>query len=114
MNRRIAGRVKHARKRAQRKADIRAGRRVSMQDYYNGRAAEHNHNHTPEGYGADAEGNLTPRSQELVETMVETPVSTHQLVDKENGDVVDTGTEYEMRKLRAKLGAADYSVRKVK
>jgi len=91
---RAAGRVKHARKRALKKVDIKMGRVLSMQQYLQN-TAHQNHQH----------------EEVAVE---ETPVSTHQLVDKDNGDVVDTGTEYEMRKLRTKLGAADYSVRKVK
>lgn len=90
---RIAGKVKQARKRAQKRADIRAGRRLSMQQMLHN---THEHNHVEE----------TP-----VLTVVN---DSYQLVDKENGDVLDRGTEYEMRKLRTRLGAADYSVRKVK
>lgn len=121
VNRRTMGRVKQARKRAQRKADIRAGRRMSMQEYVNG---SHNHNH-PEGYGVDADGNLLPRSQELVETMTEEPAlpeGTHELVRLygDGATLIARGTEYKMRKLRTELmyqePNADYTyqVRKVK
>jgi hypothetical protein len=84
----------------QKRIDIRAGRRISMQQLIRG-------THTHEHEMPEVDMPLTP----VVE---ETPVSTHMLVDKENGDVLEYGTEYEMRKLRAKLGAADYSVKKVK
>ena len=92
MNRRVQGRVKQARKRAQKRIDIRAGRRMSMQQLM------HNmHTHT--------------------EQVEETPVvveGTHELVNKETGQVLQRGTESQMRKQRAQLGADSHSVRKVK
>lgn len=103
MNRRIQGRVKQARKRAQVRADIRAGRRVSMQALVNG-----THVHTP----VVEETPVATLRPEVF--LAQVHGDTHELVEKENGAVVDRGTEYEMRKLRTKLGAADYSVRKVK
>jgi hypothetical protein len=104
MNRRIAGRVKQARKRAKVRADIRAGRRISMQAFVNG-----THNHAPVAVEETPVATLKPEI-----FLAQVHGDTHELVEKENGDVVDRGTEYEMRKLRARLGAADYSVRKVK
>lgn len=92
MNRRIAGRVKQARKRAQRRADIRAGRTMSMQQMLHNQ-----HNHAPEP-----------------EAPVElSPAPTHELVYKVNGNVIARGTENEMRRERTKLGA-EYTARKIK
>jgi len=93
VNRRIAGLVKQRRKRAQKRVDIRAGRIVSMQQLVNG---THQHHH------------------EVEPTVIEVePLPTHELVYKINGNMIARGTEYAMRKERAKLGA-DYSVRKIK
>jgi ABC-type tungstate transport system permease subunit len=88
MNRRTMGRVKQARKRLQKRIDIRAGRRISMQQFL--------HN---------------THSQDEPEMAVETPVvvestGTHELVMLDpNHDFGDTdvqvlarGTEYAMRK----------------
>jgi hypothetical protein len=90
MNRRVQGRVKQARKRMQKRIDIRAGRRMSMQQLM------HMHTHT--------------------EQVEETPLAegTHELVNKETGQVLQRGTESQMRKQRAQLGADSHSVRKVK
>jgi|KBSMisStaDraftv2_1062788.scaffolds.fasta_scaffold1891583_2 hypothetical protein len=89
MNRRVQGRVKQARKRMQKRIDIRAGRRMSMQQLM--------HSH----------------AEQVVE---ETPLAegTHELVNKETGQVLQRGTESQMRKQRAQLGADSHSVRKVK
>lgn len=104
MNRRIAGRVKQARKRAQKRADIRAGRVISMQEYVN---RTHAHNHTP----VETDG---------LERADRDQVGTHELVAvyADNTDRIEVGTEYAMRKLRLayleKEPNAKYSVRKVK
>jgi len=106
MNRRTQGRVKQARKRLQKRIDIRAGRRMSMQQYM------HNtHNHV---------------EPEVVEEMPEEeampipgdPNGTHQVIANDNGTVMGQGSESQMRKLRAEcmreMPDASFSVRKVK
>jgi hypothetical protein len=99
MNRRVQGRVKQARKRAQKRLDIRMGRRQSMQQMlYN------THSHAEP------------------ETVVETPVTVEnnlfQLVNKETGQVLQVGSQTQMRKQRAISLEANpegaFSVRKVK
>lgn len=113
MNRRIQGRVKHAQKRAKVRADIRAGRRISMQAFVNGSAA---HNHEVE--------ETTVLTQEPA-IITATPDATHVLVYKGDVDLstgkpaeseVARGTEYAMRKQRASMGlsASNYAVRKLK
>ena len=97
MNRRTQGRVKQARKRAQKRIDIRAGRILSM------RQLIHNtHNHVEPEVAVE-----------------ETPVvtGTHQLVNKETGEVIATGSEGQMRRKRVMLMATEgitCSVHKVK
>jgi hypothetical protein len=74
---RTAGRVKQARKRAQKRADIRAGRRLSMQQYL-----MNTHTHV-EPEPITVENNL------------------YQLVNKETGQVLQVGSQSQMRKQRA-------------
>jgi hypothetical protein len=107
MNRRTQGRVKQARKRLQKRIDIRAGRRMSMQQFM------HNtHNHVeeetvPQGWDETATGEV-----DVV------PEGTHELVNKETGQVLQRGSERAMRKQRQiSLEASpegQFSVRKVK
>jgi hypothetical protein len=98
MNRRVQGRVKQARKRAQKRLDIRMGRRMSMQQ-----VLQNTHSHT----------HVEP---EVAETPVVT--ATHELVNKETGQVLQAGTLVQMRKQRAISLEANpegtFSVRKVK
>lgn len=124
MNRRVQGRVKQARKRAEKRRQIHMGNMLSMRQYL------HNtHHHAQqEGYGADAEGNLLPRSAELVlvQNEVVDTTATHVLVAKDHslatGDLVEAelerGTESQMRRARARRLQNDpegmYSVRKLK
>ena len=107
MNRRIAGRVKHAQKRAKVRADIRAGRRISMQAYVNGTAE---HNHAPVAVAEMPEDEAMPVPGD--------PNGTHQVIAKDNGTVMGQGTESQMRKLRAEcmreMPDTAFSVRKVK
>lgn len=99
MNRRTQGRVKQARRRAQKRADIRAGRILSMQQMLNNTAHNH-HEHEEE-----------PAPEIL-------PEGTHELVNNETGQVLQRGTERQMRKQRTiSLEASpegSFSVKKVK
>jgi hypothetical protein len=109
---RIAGKVKQARKRAQKRADIRAGRILSMQEYVR---RTHQHNHQEE------EQLPVVLEQERID-----PKATHVLVRRTtslvDGSPVEAeifrGTESQMRTKRKQmmdLGTADtYSVRKIK
>lgn len=126
MNRRVQGQVKQKRKRAEKRRQIHMGRQLSMQQYL------HNtHHHAQEGYGADAEGNLLPRSAELVlvQNEVVDTTATHVLVrrtislvdGKEVEAEIERGTEGKMRGMRANLmrneheeSGTIYSVRKLK
>lgn len=105
MNRRTQGRVKQSRKRAQRRADIRAGRVISMREYIHRTA--HQHDETPAGWDETATG--------PVDVL---PEGSHELVNNETGQVLQRGTEYQMRKQRTiSLEASpegNFSVRKVK
>jgi hypothetical protein len=101
VNRRIAGRVKHAQKRAKVRADIRAGRRISMQAFVNG-TAEHTHTHEVEAPVLTVE-----------------PSGEYKLVRLTDGEALAFGTEYAMRKMRKEMTEMDgpavtYQVRKVK
>src|SRR5580765_63957 len=99
MNRRTQGRVKQARKRLQKRIDIRAGRRMSMQQFM------HNtHNHVeeetvPQGWDETATGEVDTVPEEVF--VVGVPEGTHELVNKETGQVLQRGTESQMRKQRA-------------
>jgi hypothetical protein len=101
VNRRVQGRVKQARKRLQKRVDIRAGRRVSMQQLM------HQHHHEEE-----AVATLKP------EVLANIRGETHELVNKETGQVLQIGTESQMRKQRAISMEASpegqFSVRKIK
>jgi hypothetical protein len=101
VNRRVQGRVKQARKRAQKRVDIRAGRRMSMQQLM------HQHHHEEE-----AMPTLKP------EVLANIRGETHELVNKETGQVLQIGTESQMRKQRAISMEASpegqFSVRKIK
>jgi hypothetical protein len=94
MNRRTMGRVKQARKRLQKRIDIRAGRRISMQQFL----------HNTHSQDESAEPVLSEGS--------------HELVNKETGQVLQRGSERQMRKQRAVSMEASpegqFSVRKVK
>jgi len=106
MNRRTQGKVKQARRRAQKRADIRAGRILSMQQYIHNTHA-HAHEHEEE----------VPEEVYVADTV---PVSdaSHQLVRKSTGEVLESGTESQMRRRRTTMialtGEEDYAVHKVK
>jgi hypothetical protein len=119
VNRRIAGRVKHAQKRAKVRADIRAGRRISMQAFVNGSAAEHTHTHevVEETAVLVQEPAILTATSDATHVLVRRDVS---LVDgKEVESEVVRGTEYQMRKERnirmtAQGNESTYVVRKLK
>ena len=94
---RTAGRVKHARKRALKKVEIKMGRVLSMQQYLKNTAHQHDHEEEP---------------------VVEMQTGTHELVNKETGQVLEVGTESQMRKQRTLYMQAQpdtaFSVRKIK
>jgi len=102
VNRRTQGRVKQARKRLQKRIDIRAGRRMSMQQFMHN---THSHE-VPEV--AEEEAMPVPGD----------PNGTHQVIAKDNGTVMGQGSESQMRRLRAEcmreMPDASFSVRKVK
>jgi hypothetical protein len=81
MERRVQGRVKQARKRAQKRLDIRMGRRMSMQQ-----VLHNTHSHA------------TPVVEE---TTVTVENNLYQLVNKETGQVLQVGSQSQMRKQRA-------------
>jgi hypothetical protein len=118
MNRRTQGRVKQARKRLQKRIDIRAGRRMSMQQYM------HNtHNHVeeetvPQGWDETATGEVDTMPEEEAMPIPGDPNGTHQVIANDNGTVMGQGSESQMRKLRAEcmreMPDASFSVRKVK
>ena len=101
MNRRTQGRVKQARKRMQKRIDIRAGRRISMQQLIRG-------THTHEHEMPEVDMPLTPVL----------PEGSHELVNNETGQVLQRGSESQMRKQRAISMQASpegsFSVKKVK
>jgi hypothetical protein len=113
MNRRVQGRVKQARKRLQKRIDIRAGRRVSMFQMM------HAHNHEE-----DVVETTLPLVQE--ETPVVDSTATHMLVRRDTSLVdgkeveaeLQRGTESQMRRQRAISMEANpegvFSVRKIK
>ncbi len=106
MNRRIAGRVKQARKRAQKRADIRAGRVISMQEYVN---RTHAHTHQEPEPVAEMQTGTHTLMQEA-----KTPLADGSTYERQ----VASGTESQMRTMRRQHMAADpdtkYVVRKVK
>lgn len=127
MNRRVQGKVKHDRKRHEKRKQIRMGHQLSLQQYLHN-AQHHQHE---EGYGADAEGNLLPRSAELmlVHNEVVDTAATHVLVRRTTSLVdgteveaeIERGTEGKMRGRRQQFMAMPggmentiYSVRKLK
>ncbi len=119
MNRRIAGRVKHAQKRAKVRADIRAGRRISMQAFVNGSAAEHTHTHevveeTAVLVQEPAVLTATSDATHVLVRLGDTDLSTGKQVESE----MARGTEYSLRKLRQDYMAMEpeykFSVRKLK
>lgn len=107
---RIAGRVKQARKRAQKRVDIRMGRVLSMQQMLANTAHAQRHL---------AETPVETANQDWYAAQIGEPEQgTHQLVNKETGQVLQAGTESQMRKQRAISLEANpegtFSVRKVK
>jgi hypothetical protein len=111
MTRRVSGLVKQRRRRAQKRADIRAGRKMSMQQMLQN---THNHNHQ------EVEAPMM-----LVQEGIE-PGATHILVQRTtslvDGKEVEAeifrGTEGQMRKERNVRKTVDpegtYTVRKIK
>lgn len=91
MNRRTQGRVKQARRRAQKRADIRAGRRMSMQQFMHN-THSHDEPQVPAGWDETATGEV---DQEPMQ-----PEGTHMLVliGDDGEEVLARGTEYAMRK----------------
>jgi hypothetical protein len=112
VNRRTQGRVKQARRRAQKRADIRAGRRMSLQQFMHN-THSHDEPQPPEGWDETATGEVDVQ-----------PEGSHMLVRKDidGEEIIGRGTEYAMRKQKREEEALllnggvpyTFSVRKVK
>lgn len=105
MNRRAQSKVRHERKRAEKRRQIHMGRQLSMQQYL------HNtHHHAQEGYGADAEGELLPRSAMLVQEGIDTGA---QYVLTRDTEDLSTGKPVEAEVARGSKGQMEHKRRQM-